>query len=443
MSQGALTGRPVGDRLGAAAVTDAAALLTLYIVVVLAIPSRLTIGVLGGAGALSTLVGLGALGGWVFLHVARRQPRPEVVQPQRRAVLVFLGAAVLSFVVVARRPGAGEEQWYSQFSILLLCSWVGIMLFASDFLLSWRSIDVLLERVAVATGLYALLGVAQYFSGDSLLGFLSYVPGLSLNQDLVSVTSRDGLNRPGSTAIHAIEFGVALTALLPICLHVLLHAHHLSPARRLFPVLAVAAAIPLCLSRAALVCGAVVLLVLLPTWSARLRRYAVVGLSVMGVVVFVSAPGVLGTLSGLFLRAGSDPSARSRTDSYATAFEFIAQNPLFGRGYGTFLPQYRILDNQYLLLTIEMGVVGLVAYLGVFVTSLVCLRRARRRSRDPVRRHLLQALLASTASVAVGSAFFDGLSFQQYSCVTFLVLGVSAAAWRLVALGAEDRPTPV
>ena len=111
------------------------------------------------------------------------------------------------------------------------------------------------------------------------------------------------------------------------------------------------------------------------------------------------------------MNISSDSSAASRTDSYGLAWDFIQRYPLTGRGYGTFLPSYRILDNQYLLSMIEIGFLGLVALLFVFLCALGCAAVARRHLSDPRRRDLMQSLFASILSVAVGFAFFDALSF--------------------------------
>ena len=149
---------------------------------------------------------------------------------------------------------------------------------------------------------------------------------------------------------------MVLTALLPLCLHVLLHGTELPRWRRYFPAAAVVAAIPLCISRSAIICGAVAVVALLPTWPprARARGFAALG-DRQRWRIFLVAPGVLGTLQGLFVNIGTDTSAASRTDSYGLAWDFIERYPVTGRGYGTFLPSYRILDNQYLLSTIEIG----------------------------------------------------------------------------------------
>ena len=87
----------------------------------------------------------------------------------------------------------------------------------------------------------------------------------------------------------------------------------------------------------------------------------------------------------LFTGISQDDSALSRTDSYDLAAQFIERSPVFGRGLSTFLPSYRILDNQYLGLLIETGVVGTAAFLALLTTALVVAYRMSVRLPGPVR----------------------------------------------------------
>ena len=121
-----------------------------------------------------------------------------------------------------------------------------------------------------------------------------------------------------------------------------------------------------------------VLIVLVPTWDRQRRReFLRVGI-LMVVALKLAAPGLLGTIRALFLSFFVDPSITSRRDDYAYVGEFIGQHPVFGRGYGTFLPEsYDFLDNQYLLSLVETGIVGVVALVAVFA------RRLRPGDRDP------------------------------------------------------------
>jgi O-antigen ligase len=109
----------------------------------------------------------------------------------------------------------------------------------------------------------------------------------------------------------------------------------------------------------------------------------------------------------------------------------MSRYPVFGKGFGTFLPNYRILDNAYLLLAIELGVIGLAAFLALLWASAWSASRARRLFADPLDRALAQSLLASMVAGAVLLAFFDGLSFPISSGMFFLVIGLCSGALRL------------
>jgi O-antigen ligase len=376
---------------------------------------------------------------WLWHRLARNAAVPDQPQPVRRAMLVFVFAVLASFVAASSRPIAAYELRSAQLGILVVLSWLGVLLVAHDGPLTRERLDAVLSRVAFGAGLVAILGIAQFATGQPLTNYIE-VPGLTLNNELVSLGTRDGFNRPAGTALHPIEFGVAITMLLPICLHFAMHGRG-AMAVRWFPVAAIAFAIPISVSRSAVVCAAVSLMILLPTWPREARRLAALALSALLVVVFVTIPGMLGTLTGLFLGVSTDTSARSRTDSYDLAWDFVSRAPVFGRGFSTFLPSYRILDNQYLGLLIDAGLIGLLSFLGALVTGILCMFAVRRRSAEPVQRHLAQALAASLASAGTAYALFDGFSFPLFAGLTFLVLGCAGCMWRLHVQSCSLRPS--
>jgi O-antigen ligase len=177
------------------------------------------------------------------------------------------------------------------------------------------------------------------------------------------------------------------------------------------------------------------MIIILPTWTRRERwlAYLVMIFSVLGLRTVI--PGLIGTLRNLFfaLGSGTDSSAQSRTIAFQHAASLISAHPLFGQGFGTFLPNILFYtDDQYLNSCIEIGAVGLLALLGIFATGWFLARSARRATADTEVRHLAQCLAASTAVIAVGYATFDALYFPMAAALTFLMLGCVAAAWRLV-----------
>jgi O-antigen ligase len=216
--------------------------------------------------------------------------------------------------------------------------------------------------------------------------------------------------------------------ILPIALTLALQDIHRNVLARWFPVVSISLAALLSVSRSAIVGVLVGFVVLLPSLSPSVRRKsALAALGAVG-VIGVLVPGMLGTIRGLF--TGQDPSMTSRTNSYDTVLAFVELNPVVGRGFGTFLPVYRILDNQYLLLAIEIGLLGLLAFAVLLIAAIVVPLRASRHYPCSLGK-VGPALAASMASGAVLTAFFDAFSFPQAAGLLFFTAGLSGAYWRM------------
>jgi polysaccharide biosynthesis protein PslJ len=422
--------RLLNPSLSARSGGDAVTLLTVYICFLIGLPARFVVGPLGGAGAPAQVLAMGMALWWLVHWAGRPYTAAPVVDPVRRSMLVLVAAVLISYVVAAIRPIDPAELSAADRGLLLIGSWTGLLLLAADGIPSRLRLDTVLRRVAWGGGLVAAFALLQFQTGRTYLEYL-HLPGLAQNGNLSDLTSRSGIHRPAGTATHPIEFAIVLSMLLPIALHYALNDTTSPRLRRWFPTAAIGIALPISVSRSAIVCTTVAMAVMVPSLPRAQRRVAIACTGAVVLLAYLLVPGLIGTLLGLFTGISSDSSALSRTDSYALAGRFITQSPVFGRGFSTFLPEYRILDNQYLLTLIETGVVGLLALLGVFVAGISSAVQVRRKSQDPRTRQLAQALAASLAAGAVSLALFDALSFPMVPGLIFLVLGVVSALRRL------------
>ncbi len=144
-------------------------------------------------------------------------------------------------------------------------------------------------------------------------------------------------------------------------------------------------------------------------------------------------PGLLGTVRSLFRDVGTDPSIAGRTDDYAAIPGLMQGHWWLGRGTGTFLPDvYFFLDNQFLAALLQGGIVGLTAFIALFVVGLGIARGVRRRTPDPALRSEAQALAGTIAALAAASVVFDALAFRQSAFLLFLAIGCAGAHWSLV-----------
>lgn len=400
--------------------------LTAYLICLMIIPANLTIPALGSAGAPALLVGLACLIHWVGALLSRSSPTLTTPQSIRRWTLVFTIVVLISYVIAALRPSSALEVNSADRGLVLLASWVGVVFLASDGLIGLGRVEALLRRLVATGGIVAAVGIAQFVTGLALVDAIQ-IPGLSPNNVLTSFFDRGGFTRTSGTSTHPIEFGVVLAMLMPVALHFALTDKNRSVILRWLPVVAMAIALPTTISRSSILAVSVALLIVIPTWSAVQRRisYGVIAIAVAA--IYVTIPGLLGTLTRLFTGISEDGSARSRTDSYSLASDFIERAPFFGRGFSTFLPQYRILDNQYLGLLIEVGIVGVLALLALFMSAFGSALAVRRITTDAKTRSLAQALMATVAAGVFSFATFDAFGFPQVAGLVFLGIGCIGA----------------
>jgi O-antigen ligase len=433
-----MTAAPALSRLAG---LDGATALTVLLVALVAIPSDLIVGPLGSAGTPAQIIGMALFAGWAVMTVGgQSRSRHHRREPIRAFAWVFAIAIVFSYIAANSRAMLPAEAHSADAGLLVVCSWMGIFLTATDRIRSRARLDVLLRRFVLLAGALATLGVLQFLTRTAYTNYIQ-IPGLATNQSLVSLYGRNGHTRPAGTAVHPIEFGAILTMTLPLALHYALVDARRSFVRRWYPVAAIAFAVPLSISRSAVLSVLVVLCLVMPTWTTSLRRRAYLAILAITSGVYLIVPGLLGTITGLFTGISGDGSAKSRTNSYSLAFEFISRSPMFGRGFFTFLPAYRILDNEYLGLLIETGFVGLVAFLGLLLSGISEGLRNRREARSRHDASLGVALAASVASALASFALFDAFAFPMAASSLFLMLGCISALHQLRSAELSRRTT--
>lgn len=414
---------------------DATSALIVFVTIRLVLPSQFVVGPLGGAGSPALLLALCCLAWWALARIQRT--RTQASSAVMGAVILFAAMVLASFYVAMARPINAEEASVSTLTLISVAGWLGAMLLAHDGIPRVDRLLDLLHYLATLGGLLAIFGLFQFVTGQYWVDQIS-IPGLQAHQTVFSATLREGFTRPAGTAVHPIEFGAVLTMLLPIALArgigqlPAVGARRSHVFTRWWPALAMGLAIVLSLSRSAVIGLAVGAIILALTWTSRQRIAAIGGLAGLLAVVFLAVPGVAGSILGLFTVIGKgDPSVLSRVESYAIADAYISQSPLFGRGIGTFLPRYRIFDNEYLLLLVEIGFAGVIALLLLVATSLCSAARVYLRATDAGLRGAAAAVAASTSCGAVSLALFDGFSFPMMPGLWFLMMGLCGATYRL------------
>ena len=403
---------------------DAVSVITWFAILLFVVPTDRGIQALGSAGSPAFLLAIVALLWWAWHRIQRPTlAGPQSIQWVRSAAFIFVGACVASYSKSALVALPSSEISIADMGLIKVGALVGILLIAHDGITREDRFMVLVRRLTLFAGLYAGLGLAQFFTG---LNFVDtwQIPGLSATGN-GGIGDRGGFVRAAATATHPLEYAVVLSMMLPFCLTAAIYDRTQSAILRWFPVAAISLSAVLSVSRSAFISLAAVLLILIPSWTPAVRRAAGFVIAVGAVAVYVAVPGMAGTVVGMF--SSSDSSVASRTDSYDDAISFLLVSPWFGRGFGTFLPTYRILDNQYLASSIEIGLVGLVSLLAIIVSAVTVAVSARRHGKGQPMHAMGLTLVASMVAGSLSFAFFDAFSFPQACGTLFLVAGMCGA----------------
>lgn len=406
----------------------AVSMLTVYLFLLLAIPSSATITALGSLGRPSMIWGILMLLWWVIAKLQSRDAGLHPVrQPVRFTFLVFIIVALISFAVAMFR-GQPADQISPAFTALVrMLSWSGVLLISIDGIGVKGDLERIVRRIGIGAGLLAAFGIAQFVTKSSLLDFFSSIPGITMS--FVDVAERGGVSRVPGTAIHPLEYATVLNAALPLVIAAAV-SHglrwHLKKGKIgwWIPTALISLSALIGVSRSAIIGFGVAALTMIPVLPRRYRALVIIGGLMLAFVTVAVIPGLLATTVNLFAGASNDPSTQSRTGGLARAPEFISASPLVGVGFGTFLPRYYIFDNEWVLVAIELGVLGVVAFGSVFLAAIWSGITARNRSNDPGITLLGYALAASVVNIAVLFSFFDGLSFPQSGGMFFLIAGL-------------------
>lgn len=395
------------------------------------IPANRTIGVLGQIGIPAVLVAGVLLIFWIYTRCAPTMGADRGRQPIRLLALALLVTTLASYIAGHVRGLVPLEASGSDAAMLRLCAALGLLLFTADSIRDTEGVRRVVERVVMGAAFMAVVAVLQYYNVVDLAEKANF-PGFVVDQDTATfLIDRFGFNRVSGTATHPIEFGVVLGMALPLALHLSLNAPRERRLRMWVMTALITGAIPLSISRSGVLTAGIALLL----YVAVLRVRTLLNLMPLAVgavlAIMIATPGVLGAIKALFFNIGKESSSQARTVDYPIVFAQWFEHPVLGRGPGTYIPAlYRVLDNEYLLVLVSTGAVGLIVLLALFCTGYSLARRVRWFSSDESTRGLGQALAGSIAAAAVASFTYDAFSFTVMFVVTHLLVGCAGALWR-------------
>lgn len=406
---------------------DAVSALTIYLALLLLLPSDRVVPGLGDLGAPAILWGFACFLWWVWHVLSRRREEQLLRSSVAIAAWIFAGTVLLSYIFAMMRAIPPEEVLPADRSLLRMLSFLGVLLVASTGIRSFDRLQTLLRRLVVLTGVVALVGIVEFVLETPIAPMIR-IPGL-VSGGGGTADMRGEFLRSSATAIHPLEYATALSVAFPVALMLALRSSGRIRAAMLSCAALIGLALVLAGSRSAIVgllVGTVPLLIVL---GVRERIFAAVaGISAIA-LVYVAVPGMIGTLRNMFISAGSDSSVLSRTESLQLVDLLVPLSPWVGRGLGTFPPSYQIFDNQFALLLVEVGIVGTLAFVAVYVTAIASVIRCR--THPPDISGIAAALAAGCLVALTLSLFFDAFAFPKAFGLLALAPGLCAGTWRV------------
>lgn len=386
---------------------------------------------------------LGLAGLWFVLLLVRGPHAPRLRHTRLDwGIFAFLAVAGASIAVNAELLDHVEELGLSVKKIFLFLAFVLFFYIVSSSIRP-REVRAFVALIVILATITALgttwegRGGTNYFyyAASKTLGHVAYV------QPAPGDPKYGRPNVTGPTA-HGLAVTMLLAMALPLALVGTLSGRR-TRSRYLY---AAATAIILmgCFStiRKTGVIAPVIAVAVMTAYRPReLIRLAPFGVAVL-ILTQLLSPGALTGLRYQFT-GGSKGSNEGRTGDYSAVAPDLKTHLALGRGFGSYDPKvqrfklldrrrHRTLDNQYLGLAVETGMLGLAAFMLMLGCGWSMAHRLA-KSTSLERAGPAIAAIAGIASFAVGSALFDSFSFAQAPYMLFLLFG-------LVVAGTADDP---
>jgi O-antigen ligase len=412
---------------------DAAALLSITMLMISVIPARLIVPGMTDVGRPGLVLGLALFVWWVLARFTTTLSMTGP-QPMRWALMFFLVSALISYAVGFMRGLTTMEANAADRMMLFLSVFSGILLTAADGVPNWFRLRGVLKVLVACAAAVAGIALLQYVTQIDYTLYLN-LPGLQVKTEAIEFEIRGSGVRVASTTTHYIELAAFLAMVLPFGIHFALFAG--TPQRRRASAIMcfiIAAGVAATVSRTGILALGVMLLALFPVWAWR-TRFNILIMSV-GLLAGLGAAssGLVRTIFTLFDNVSDNSSINARTERYPMAFSYIAQRPWFGRGTGTWVPpQYQVMDNQWLITLLSTGYIGAATVAALHITGITLAGLAYRRSSERADKHLCAALISTQLVALLVAATFDSMSvsYSTYVMTLALMCGLCGTVWRL------------
>ena len=362
-------------------------------------------------------------------------------------IAALLVAMLLSMTANVGRVSAHSDVVAKQFSFFL--SYLLVAYFVCSVIRSRRDLNRMLRLLVGGGTVVSILSLLEWRTGTNLFNWYgNVVPLMNYVDEGVAPVRGVGIRARGS-AQHSIALGAALVMLVPLAVYLYRHDRR---ARWLGCAGVLTLGAMSTGSRTAtlmLIALLVSFLCIKPRETVRLLPLLIP----MALVIQILMPGTLGTLRSLL-----NPSYVISEQSYdkgggagrladlGPALDKWSRQPFVGSGFGTKISDpnaeagsdRQILDDQWLGTLLEIGALGALALLWLFVRAIRRLA-ARARSASGPDGWLATSLAAALTAFAIGMLTFDAFAFIQVTFFAFIMLAFAGVVTEALDARAHAR----
>jgi hypothetical protein len=417
-------------------------------VVLFVLPANMVLEPLGAIGYAPMLCGLLVVVFWIISALYGLHDPIAFRHPGRVALALLLFASCFSYAALALgltgdatvEGRASADRWL----ILVLVS-VAIALVTTEVVRTMNDAMVLIRALLAGAFVCCVIAVVQFVFRLNPMDWISTaMVGFVDNGGQTSFQARGALMRVAGSTFHPIELGVVSAMLLPVSVWRALYdnkgwkpLHWVGTALLIFTVVAP-------VSRSGIIGLFIAVIVTIPFLPKLARQWSLVAAPVVIAGLFVSIPGLVSTLFGSFTSSSSDPSITTRLNNFPRVIELVATFPVTGSGPGTYMPSnaLHLLDNQYFLAAVNMGVPGLIAIIAYLAVPGAFTLLAAFCATDPKLRLLGGAVAAGCLVATAASATFDSLAFPVFALLYPFFIGLGGSVWLAVRRETHVRSNP-
>jgi hypothetical protein len=367
-----------------------------------------------------------------FLLIPRHSIAPTI-NPGVILLVIYLLITIAVWGIGISHVGTASQEASKATAVVAWFAPVGLGLYTLRRVVTIKQRSIILGCLVVGVTYSGVVGLVQHITQINLADLLQ-PPGFHNNQTdgtvkgLISkLTERAGATRAYGTFVHAIPFSVSCAAVVPLALHFARYA----TSRKIRALATIATvvlflAVPAGVARSGLIALAVALVVYARTFTLRQLCSAVVAFAFVFVVYIIAVPNTAQALYQTIINSGEDQSVLVRIGpQYDLMVDTFRAHPISGVGLGAVtIEDYGVVDNQWLSVMAEGGILGLVALTalaagGVFGITAALRQTASARDRDQV-----YAMAAAFLAILVNSTTFKLFGFEQTLFLFFLLFAL-------------------